>query len=322
MTMKRATNKQIIDAYKQTGSVWAAGKLVGLCGQSVWERLKAIGHPLQGGCWTPDEITALRDLAGRETIGHIARTLGRPYYGVACMISKLGLSSWYHPKTKERRRPTYPKRETLALIRDLRNYGGSIRSFARSRGLGLDAFVLAIQRHDASFWGEYAASKGLPERTCYCGVVFFPVTKKQVACSRKCSDDRRRDAKYFGGNRRGTIGLAEGVCQLCERSVQRGLSSHHLLGKENDPENEHLIALCQGCHKVVTMISARAFVDHAHSWENLITLVMSRRLSDRNSNELAVRACVDMEWLTADDMHSECLTPEVNEVLREWGKES
>jgi len=57
--------------------------------------------------------------------------------------------------------------------------------------------------------------------------------------------------EYFGGNRLNTIGLISKTCQLCMRKVEKGLSSHHIIGKEKDPENQYLIALCSGCHKLV-----------------------------------------------------------------------
>jgi hypothetical protein len=44
--MKKFETEEIVSAYLRTGSVWKAGKLLGMAGQSVHERLRAIGHPL------------------------------------------------------------------------------------------------------------------------------------------------------------------------------------------------------------------------------------------------------------------------------------
>ncbi len=50
--MQKATNQEIIDAYKATGSIWRAAKALGLCGQSVWERLRALGYPIASRKWS------------------------------------------------------------------------------------------------------------------------------------------------------------------------------------------------------------------------------------------------------------------------------
>ena len=86
------------------------------------------------------------------------------------------------------------------------------------------------------------------------------------------------------------------------------LSAHHVLGKANDPSNEYLVALCAGCHHLVGMLAGRTFAESPQGWENLINLVLSRRLADRNRDRksayFGVHACVDLEWLTREDLVS------------------
>lgn len=41
--MKRISDEQLLESYKRTGSVWKTAKDVGMCGQSVHERLVKIG---------------------------------------------------------------------------------------------------------------------------------------------------------------------------------------------------------------------------------------------------------------------------------------
>jgi hypothetical protein len=83
------------------------------------------------------------------------------------------------------------------------------------------------------------------------------------------------------------------------------LSSHHVIGKQNDPNNEYLIALCSGCHQVVGSLAGRTFVDEEQGWENLVSLVLMRRLADRNragqTAFVGVHAAVDVEWLSRED---------------------
>ena len=67
---KKFSNEEIIRAYKETGSVWKAAKLLGACGQSVWERLKRLNYTLPGEAWAQEEIKELVALAPQCTIGN------------------------------------------------------------------------------------------------------------------------------------------------------------------------------------------------------------------------------------------------------------
>jgi molybdenum-dependent DNA-binding transcriptional regulator ModE len=305
----KATNEQIIQAYRDTGSVWAAAKRLGMCGQSVWERLRALDHPMANADWTEIEIEELRRLAGNCTIGEIANRLGRPYAGVAGKISRLQLGIRYGNQLQRKRVTGYPKKRVLKLIGELEGYDGSLRQFCRDRSLDLEYLIGCIQRIDRPFWEDYTRRRSdLTSKTCpNCGETYYPLTKKQRTCSRRCSDQVRVDTAYFGGKRRYAIGLAEGVCQLCMTAKPR-LSAHHVLGKDNDPDNEFLIALCAGCHQVLGILAGRIFTDTEQGWENLMNLVLARRLADKNrdgqSQYVGTHVAVDIDWLTREDLET------------------
>lgn len=305
----KASSQQIINAYRETGTVWAAGKQLGMCGQSVWERLRALNYPMVGSDWTPAELEELAELAGQCTIGEIATRLGRPYAGVATKLSRLDLGTRYGNRGQRKRIAGYPKKRVQKLIGLLEAYSGSIRQFCRHHSLELDYFIGCVQRVDKSFWEDYTRRKSdLTSKVCpNCGATYYPLTKRQQTCSRRCSSLRRTDLKYFGGKRNEAIGLTDGTCQLCmERKPV--LSAHHVLGKANDPDNASLIALCSGCHQIVGILAGRVFAEQEQGWENLINLVLSRRLADKNRRELsafvAVHTCVDLEWLTAEEVEA------------------
>jgi hypothetical protein len=50
-----------------------------------------------------------------------------------------------------------------------------------------------------------------------------------------------------------------------------------MIGKENDPNNDWLIALCPGCHQIVTILGGRNFAGTPEVWESLIQLVLIRK---------------------------------------------
>lgn len=48
MNQKKATDEQVINAYQKHGNVWKVGKELGMCGQSIHERLKRLNVKTEG----------------------------------------------------------------------------------------------------------------------------------------------------------------------------------------------------------------------------------------------------------------------------------
>lgn len=303
--VKRVSNEEVVAAYEKTGSVWKAAKLLGVGGQRVWELLKALNYDMPRRVWTNDELEELRALAMHLPIGKIALQLGRPYYGVAIKLSRLGIARLGHhySRTKLRRGSGFNKVTTAQYKKQLEGFDGSLRSFSRMNGLDIELLVQNLQHYEPVFWQEYTKNaSNLNEATCdYCGTKYYPMSAKQKSCTRKCSATKKRDQEYFGGKRRDTVGLDTGICQLCDQKKPH-LSSHHVLGKENDPDNLCLVALCAGCHHLVGMLAGRKFTDETDGWENLIHLVMARRMAEKSKDHVGVYACVELEYLSAEEL--------------------
>jgi hypothetical protein len=298
---QRVSNEQVVSAYRATGSIWKAAKQLGICGQSLWERLHAIGYRLGNTPWTEEEIEELKLLAKECSLGEIARRLGRPYAGTACKASELHLRLGI-PRAKKIKRGSGLTKEVMARhVKALSVWGGSVRQYCIQRGIELETFVHVLQRENLPFWESYVKSHSdLSIKQCpECGRDFVPMTAKQLCCSRKCSSTRRTDTKYFGGKRKMTIGLDSGVCQLCEK--EKTLSSHHVFGKENDPDNEFLIALCTGCHHLLGMLASRADVGNPKFFENIIALALARRHATPTVKPLGYHVYVDIEELNSED---------------------
>ncbi len=312
---KRVTNDQIVAAYREAGSVWKAAKALGICGQSVWERLRSLGIKLAASRWTSTEIQELNALAQNCTVGEIGRRLGRSYAAVACKVSELQIGVRYGNSLKRKliRGPGITKAVARKLCNELANFGGSARRFCVHRGLDLESFVLAVQRHDPQFWESYVASHSeLAQMDCpQCRRKFIPMSKKQRTCSRRCAGLLRTDLQYFGGKRTFAVGLAEGICQLCEKE-KKSLSAHHIFGKENDQGNDFLIALCRGCHQLVSHLGGRKDVELAAFWENLISLAIARRLGPKKP--LGFHVAVDIDELSEEEARKFYGSPERVEI--------
>jgi hypothetical protein len=300
------TNQEIIEAYIKTGSVWKAGKLLGMAGQTVHDRLKALGHKLASSEWTEQELAELKTLANQMTIAQIANRLGRPYNGVAIKISRLGLGQRFGNKQTKKipRTGEYTKAKVKSYILEMEVEQLKLTKFSRMNSLNVDSVTYAIQKFYPEWYEQYCQENAVkPKTNCpYCETPFWPLNHKQIYCNRKCANQCRTDNSYFGGKRRQTIGLLEGVCQLCGGKDMPGLSSHHVKGKENDPDNDYLMALCRGCHQIVTILGGRRFVATEEAWEVLMQLVILRK-NGHDQNFKGVYTTVSIEMITSENEH-------------------
>lgn len=154
-----------------------------------------------------------------------------------------------------------------------------VTAYVKANGLKLDTFMLAASTyaHTAYYPMIWDDPKLVTETCAECQECYWPARKGSKFCSSSCGSRSRIDAEYFGGNRKFTVGLEEGVCQLCERPVQSGLSSHHIYGKANDEGNEYLLALCKGCHAIVSELALKKWCGSAPQLERLIWLAYTQR---------------------------------------------
>lgn len=149
---------------------------------------------------------------------------------------------------------------------------------AKEGGLDLTILGQAFSQAHPDWWRQYLTSRDISLTKCvYCTTEFLPKSKRASYCSNSCRSTHKKDLEYFGGNRQSTVGLAKKQCQMCLRIVPKGLSSHHVYGKANDPKNEHLVALCRGCHQLVSILAQRNFIDDPAVWTRLMLLARTQR---------------------------------------------
>jgi hypothetical protein len=202
-----------------------------------------------------------------ETVSEIAYRLGIPWTDAAKQYTP-----GEPPPPKPIRKRGYTKKDIAAYLPEL-DKAKSVNAFAKEKNLHAEVLKNALSQHAPLWWAEYCKDRDI--RSCpNCSKQFY-AAPNQIYCSTVCGTRHRINLDYFGGDRASTIGMTERVCQLCARQEVAGLSSHHILGKENDPENKHLVALCRGCHQVVTLLGARNFTEA--QWAGLISLATIRK---------------------------------------------
>lgn len=75
---KRVSDENLLRAYRETGSIWKAGERLGLCGQSIHERLRKLGA-----------IDAKNQAKGNDVINKIRETYETPFLRGESKLSNL-----------------------------------------------------------------------------------------------------------------------------------------------------------------------------------------------------------------------------------------
>lgn len=174
----------------------------------------------------------------------------------------------------------YDKAATLGHLRKMVKGGIFVTDYVKQAGLKLDTFILAAGLYGAPEINHHlvGADPKLIHAQCgYCNETYWPTKQGTKWCSSYCGNAYRKDQDYFGGRRKDTVGLSEAVCQLCRRHVDKGLSSHHIYGKANDVENAFLLALCSGCHSVVSELARKVWIGDTDIVAKLIWLANTQR---------------------------------------------
>ena len=250
--------------------------------------------------WTKKDLSLLKDyLSQGLSLEEISSKLKRTYLGIAHKAAAvLSLSERGGKPLKIPRGIGLSKKEVLALWGPLKSWDKTWSGFCRRHKIDAVLSASAFSLYLEEDWPPEAERLGLEKTACPgCAALFYrPKGKGRVACSTRCTGRIRRDSEYFDGMRMDAVGMAEGVCQICRTKPKRGLSAHHVLGKGNDPENKVMVALCVGCHQLVTDLSLRGFLFEGEAWARLIRLVLMRKyinLSDFDNN---ASFAVDVSW--------------------------
>lgn len=285
--MNASLRKKVVAQFKLEKSIWRTALAVGCTGYEVIAGLETSGVDIRQGPLSSDEFDHIVSIyATNGDLWKTARAVGRPYHLVAYVLSRTGRvatgqkkKSWKIPRGVGLDKPGMKR-----LATELVNFNGNFLKFCTSRGLDPDVVNAAFWKYEPEAWTSYRDTSGkFQSYVCtYCGAEYLRSRKNKTTCSSKCDRTAATDLEYFGGSRRKTVGLLEGVCQLCRKHKESKLASHHVLGKENDPDNDVLTALCNGCHELITELARRSFLSDPSCWEDLINLSMVRKLADKH----------------------------------------
>lgn len=109
--IKKASDKELIEEYGKNKSIWKTAEKFGMCGQTVWERLKKLGIKLNNPKFSDEEEKILRkeykDFRKEGNLKVLAERLNRTRFSICRKAKELGLTN---PYNKGRKRSPTEKR--------------------------------------------------------------------------------------------------------------------------------------------------------------------------------------------------------------------
>ena len=282
---KKVSDEEIIKSYKKLGNIWKTGKVVGLCGQSVHERLKKLGVQLKLKPFSSAEKDRLQnEYSNYRDSGKLqvlADKMGRTKHFLCRQAKKIRLTDPSKPykisksKNRNHKKENHPNwkggvtENRIAIYDTYKKQLGYVEKIRRNPN---DKNVLQVRCAYCGKWysptldevsSRVQSLKHNKDTRIYCS----------VGCKQACPIYGK--IKYPEGFRKGTsrevvaelrqivFNRDDYECQKCG-SIE-SLHCHHIKGYtqnkmlSNDPDN--CITLCKKCHKEIHKLPGCGYND-------------------------------------------------------------
>ncbi len=169
-SVKKATDEQVINAYERHKSVWKAARELGMCGQSVHERLQKLGVEMSQNVFTKDDEKYLSERyvpyrnAGQLQV--LADEMGRTKTSICRKAGQLGLTDKNAPKTYFRVWRDIPAEVARPIWDDFKKSRFGVMEYCRRRHYGSQNFSDCMRRNFPDEYDSAIASKK-PKSTQY-----------------------------------------------------------------------------------------------------------------------------------------------------------
>lgn len=159
---KKATDEQIMAAYEETKSIWKSAEKLGMCGQSVHERLQKLGVDTSQNVFTKEDERYLseryvlyRDAGQLQTL---ADEMGRTKQFICRQAGKLGLTD---PKCSRKylRKWDVPDSVILPIWNDFKKSRYGVTAYCKNKHYNIQSFVDAMRRCFPDEYDSVIASK-------------------------------------------------------------------------------------------------------------------------------------------------------------------
>lgn len=293
---------EVLKVYREkNNNLWETGKVFYAPGGEIRRLLITIGVKIEQSEWTENELTFVHRSVSMQAMlaSEIAEELGR---NPAVAMAKCN-EMYDQPLptiSKLKKMPYgkgYTKRNAAIRIKELAGMPGlCILNYCKHYHFDPKLLVQSFKAYYPERLPSIASNlENVVFSTCpYCGLEYANRKFNGANfCSDACNRKSKVDARYFGGKRRVTLGVRTKTCQACG-AKHDALQVDHIIRKGNDEKNEHMIALCPGCHRIKS------------------ALAIHKRLT---TSKAALQAIIAMALA---EMDGETLGGELNETKMRW----
>jgi len=254
----------VITIYREkNNNLWETGKALFISGGEIRRVLIAAGIKIEPSTWTTDELTFIHRAVSMEVMlaSEVAEETGR---NPAVVMAKCN-EMYDQPLptiVKLKKVPYgrgYTKRNAAIRIKELADKPGlCVLHYCKAMHFDPKLLVQSFKAYYPERLPSIASNlENVTFTTCpYCSVEFANRKHNGASfCSDACNRKSKVDARYFGGKRRVTLGVGSKTCQACG-ARHESLHVDHIIRKaEQAIDNEHMIALCPGCHRIKSTLA-------------------------------------------------------------------
>jgi len=166
----KATDAQIIRAYKKFGNIWIVGEKLNMCGQSVQQRLKKLQIPMNNPPFTPEEYDILRKkyilYRNSGNLGELSKIMGRTKQFLCRKAKKIGLTDPKHNKLYYGKWKYMEEDEAEILFKMFKKSRLGLNQFCEKHQLGKNGFYGAMKTYFADEWDHVIELK-MPKQSKY-----------------------------------------------------------------------------------------------------------------------------------------------------------
>lgn len=148
---KKASDEQVREAYERVGSVWKAAAELGMCGQSVHERLRKMGVDTSANLFTKEdeEYLAERYVPYRDagSLQVLADEMGRTKHFICRKAGEMGLTDKNAEKRYLRVWKDMPREAVQGIWEVFKRQKFGITEFCRRRHYDIQHFADCMRRN-------------------------------------------------------------------------------------------------------------------------------------------------------------------------------
>lgn len=160
---RKATDEQIVEAYMRAKSVWKAAEELGMCGQSVHERLQKIGVDTSANLFTEKDYDKLREcyVVYRDAgmLDELAREMGRDKTTICGKAKMLGLTNKNCERKYLRVWKDAPEAVCRPIFESLKKSRLTVKEFCQKNGYGKSGFERRMKELFPEEWASMAEAK-------------------------------------------------------------------------------------------------------------------------------------------------------------------